>query len=67
MVLFSSTANHDQESVEKRIISEDYEKEKVSGLSRSFNNFLGRTLEKSYEKRSTIKEVCFCDLVASLH
>ena len=51
--------------VEVRIITEDYDREKVATFSRSFNNFLGRTLEKCPEKRSTMKEVAHTDLASS--
>lgn len=50
-------ATNDQETIEERIVREEYNRELVSSFSRSFNNFLGRTLEKCPEKRSTIKEV----------
>jgi serine/threonine protein kinase len=58
-------ATHDQEAIEKRILTEDYSQDKAEGFSRSFNNFLGRTLEKCPEKRSTIKEVIFDDVATS--
>lgn len=50
-------ATHDQESIENKILTEDYAQDKIGTFSRSFNNFLGRTLEKCPEKRSNIKEV----------
>lgn len=65
MVPLSLLATHDQEPVEKRIIAEDFSKDKVATFSRSFNNFLGRTLEKCPEKRSTLKEVFILNLVAT--
>jgi FMN-dependent NADH-azoreductase len=65
MVDILNAATHDQESVEVRIITEDLDREKVATFSRSFNNFLGRTLEKCPDKRSTIKEVAICDVASA--
>jgi serine/threonine protein kinase len=43
--------------LESRICDSDFDREKIQGFSRSFLNFLGRTLEKDPEKRSTAKQV----------